>query len=275
MRLPPKLRPAGSSGATTPDHEDAQGRAPVGPAEDGFETAARGSAVQKNSERLFRITAPIYDRLTNHELWRRQNVALLEHLPARVDHALDLGCGTGVGTLAVAEALPAHTQVVGLDLTPGMIERARGYQAESKLGAERVRFEVGDATAMRFPDGAFDAVMANSFLYLVPEPDRVLAEIHRVLRPGGRFVTMEPHRDGSLVAAAWQAMLHPGGWIGSPGSAAWLGAAMTSWRVVSGLAGRRPVDAQLELLREAGFEEVYARPTLGGLGVHLVGEKAG
>lgn len=231
--------------------------------------------IQSHSEQLFRVTGPIYDRLTDHELWRQQNVALIEHFPAKVEQVLDLGCGTGVGTLAVAKALPAGTRVVGVDLTPTMIDRARAYLAQSELSADRVQFEAGDAGAMRFSDGAFHAVMANSFLYLVPEPARVLSEIHRVLSPGGRFVTMEPHRDGSLVGAAWQALTHPRGWIGKPASAAWLGAAMTSWRVVSGLAGRKPVEAQLQLLRETGFEKVYARPTLGGLGVHLVGEKSG
>lgn len=232
------------------------------------------NVVRGRSAALFHWFGPIYERLTDHELWRTQNLALMAHFPDRpLRRVLDLGCGTGVGTLAVARALPSTTQVIGMDLTPQMIKRAQAHQQAEQRGAEQVRFMVGDAARTGFLNGSVDVVMGNSFLYLLPDPATVLGEIHRILRPGGRLVLMEPHADGSLFGAARAGLEALPSWKGSWSSAAWLASAMIAWRTASGLAGRRTIEAQLEMLRAAGFSKVEAHPTLGGLGVHLVAER--
>lgn len=232
------------------------------------------NVVRGRSAALFHWFGPIYERLTDHELWRTQNLALMTHFPDRpLRRVLDLGCGTGVGTLAVARQLPNTTQVIGLDLTPQMIKRAQAHQQAEQPGDPRVRFLVGDAARTGFLNGSVDVVMGNSFLYLLPDPAAVLREIHRILRPGGRLVLMEPHAEGSLFGAARAALGELPSWSGSWSSAAWLASAMIAWRTASGLAGRRTIEAQLEMLRAAGFSKVDSHPTLGGLGVHLVAER--
>jgi SAM-dependent methyltransferase len=103
-------------------------------------------------------------------------LALHEGPPDRI---LDVGCGTGEQAARAASVLGAA--VVGLDQSERMVEltRARGIEAV-----------VGDVQDLPFADGSFDAVTASWMLYHLPDLDRGLAEIARVLRPGGRLVAL-------------------------------------------------------------------------------------
>lgn len=106
------------------------------------------------------------------------------------EQVLDLACGTGELVRRVHGAVPG-AEIVGVDLAPAMVERAR-----SKLGERSgLRFEQGDVHALPFGDEAFDAVVcANTFHYFT-QPEQVLAEARRVLRPGGRLVLLDWCRD--------------------------------------------------------------------------------
>ena len=105
-------------------------------------------------------------------------VAALEALAAAPRRALDVGTGTGAGAFAIARHFP-DAEVVGLDLAPGMVEEAR-RKTPAEL-ADRVSFEVGDASKFPFPDGSFDLVgHAN----MIPFFD----EVARVIAPGGSVV---------------------------------------------------------------------------------------
>jgi SAM-dependent methyltransferase len=107
--------------------------------------------------------------------------ALLESRRGRV---LDVGCGTGEFVVSVETKLGC--EVVGVDLSERMVE----------LTTERgVHAVVGDVQALPFADGEFDAISANWMLYHLPDLDRGLAEIVRVLRPGGRLVAVTNARD--------------------------------------------------------------------------------
>ena len=92
---------------------------------------------------------------------------------------LDVGCGTGALTEA-ALALAAPAKVVGIDPSPAYVAFARG-----RVGDPRVRFEVGDARAMRADDASFDAVVSGLVLNFVPEPEKAASEMARLARPGG------------------------------------------------------------------------------------------
>jgi SAM-dependent methyltransferase len=92
---------------------------------------------------------------------------------------LDVGCGTG----ALAETiltLTAPAEVVGVDRSPAYVAFAR-----DRVGDARVRFEVGDAQALREAPASFDAVVSGLVLNFVPDPERAVSEMARVARPGG------------------------------------------------------------------------------------------
>ena len=104
--------------------------------------------------------------------------AALERLETPPDRALDLGTGTGAAAFALARRFP-HSEVVGVDLSRGMVEVARRKTPPDL--SERIRFEVCDCSALPFPDESFDLV---ALVNMIPFFD----ELARVLRPGGYAV---------------------------------------------------------------------------------------
>jgi SAM-dependent methyltransferase len=96
-----------------------------------------------------------------------------------------LEVGSGPGRLAVRLAQKAPgLKLTGVDISPEMSERAARRAASAGLG-ERVRFEVGDVGALPFAEESFDGAISTLSLHHWPDPARGLAEVHRVLRPGG------------------------------------------------------------------------------------------
>jgi ubiquinone/menaquinone biosynthesis C-methylase UbiE len=106
---------------------------------------------------------------------------LLPHLEPGM-RLLDIGCGPGSITLGLAQVV-APGETIGLDIQESSIELAR--QAASDTGITNVRFEVGDCYKLPFEDGSFDVCYANALLQHLSEPVAALAEMRRVLRPGG------------------------------------------------------------------------------------------
>ncbi len=111
----------------------------------------------------------------------QEAVFLLPHLRAGM-HVLDAGCGPGSITLGLAAAV-APGEVVGIDAQPTLVEQARALAVQRSV--TNVRFEVANVYDLPFPDGSFDAVFANRVLQQLREPVRALAELRRVLCPGG------------------------------------------------------------------------------------------
>jgi ubiquinone/menaquinone biosynthesis C-methylase UbiE len=99
---------------------------------------------------------------------------------------LDVGTGTGHTALAFAERA---LEVVGIDLTPAMLEQARSLAAER--GAANVRFELGDAMALPFEDSCFDLVTCRVCAHHFADPQTALGEAARVLRPGGELLLVD------------------------------------------------------------------------------------
>ena len=125
---------------------------------------------------MFDRLAPTWEtRIGPHHLWALDLALEDVRSPGRV---LDLGTGTGVVAKALAERYP-EAEVVGIDLSPGMIEEARRTLPAELAG--RVRFEVGDASALACPDGAFELVVLSN---MIPFYD----ELARVIAPGGTLV---------------------------------------------------------------------------------------
>jgi phosphatidylethanolamine/phosphatidyl-N-methylethanolamine N-methyltransferase len=129
------------------------------------------------------LYAPIYDvigGLTRNA--RRRSFELLDLESG--ERLLIVGCGTGLDF----EFVPAGASVEAIDVSPAMAQRA-GRRAAQLLPAARV--QVMDATSLDFPEAAFDAVVLHLILAVLPAPGACVAEVARVLRPGGRAVVLD------------------------------------------------------------------------------------
>jgi ubiquinone/menaquinone biosynthesis C-methylase UbiE len=219
---------------------------------------------------LFGVGARAYDVLTAQQRWRDQITRLLDHHPpSGAERVLDLGTGPGVSAFALASALPPGSSVIGVDLSPQMIARARRHA--DRLRGLPVAFHVGDARDLPFADASFDRVTGHSFLYLLPDPVAVLREVRRVLTPDGVATFMEPAREGSLIEAAMRAPRPLGALLADPGPTLRFATSMALWRVVSATQTRMDEGRIAALFRAAGFGEARCHPTLNGLGLHCVG----
>ena len=125
----------------------------------------------------------LYQRFgTNRYGWQRWAFDRLEvPAPATI---LELGCGPGTLWLKNADRIPSGWNVTLSDFSEGMLGDAR---ANLRGCGHPFTFQVFNIESIPFPDAHFDVVMANFMLYHVSDVPRALAEVHRVLRPGGRF----------------------------------------------------------------------------------------
>ncbi len=144
------------------------------------------NSLYQQKQSLFDCWAGFYDLTLTSVFYQAVHRRLLESIELPSESAqpyvLDLGCGTGKLFNRIAREQPTWTGL-GLDLSPDMIAQAhRANQAP-----ERMRFQVGNAVALSQEDNCFDAVFNTITFLHYPEPERVLAEVRRVLKPGGRY----------------------------------------------------------------------------------------
>ena len=111
-----------------------------------------------------------------------------------------------VGTGRNLEHYPPDVSVSGIEFSPAMLEIAKQRAAE--LGRE-AELRVGDAQALDFPDASFDSVVCTLSLCTIPDDRAAVAEVQRVLRPGGRFLLLEHVRSPVLPIRAGQRLLEP------------------------------------------------------------------
>jgi demethylmenaquinone methyltransferase/2-methoxy-6-polyprenyl-1,4-benzoquinol methylase len=140
---------------------------------------------------MFDAIAPVYDRMNTlmtaglDDGWRRKAVKAAAIAPG--GSALDVACGTGKLTAALARVAGPEGRVVGLDLSPAMlVEARRAWEV-----VPGIRFELGNALALPFADGTFDAATIAFGMRNLASFEAGFAEMARVVRGGGRVVCLE------------------------------------------------------------------------------------
>jgi ubiquinone/menaquinone biosynthesis C-methylase UbiE len=144
---------------------------------DGAAAAAKAHVAQ-----TFTAAAPHYDEVIDFfGPFGRSLVAAADVRPGMA--VLDVACGRGACLLPALEAVGPTGKVLGIDLAEGMVETLAADLASRGIDNAEVR--VGDAEAIDLPDASVDVVTAGFVIFFCPDPDRVLAEVARVLKPGG------------------------------------------------------------------------------------------
>jgi arsenite methyltransferase len=149
---------------------------------------------------------------------------------------LDLGSGGGIDCFLAASAVGETGRVIGVDMTPDMVSKAR--ENAEKAGLRNVEFRLGEIEHLPAKDRSVDAVISNCVINLSPEKDKVFREAYRVLKPGGRLAVSdivaiaplpdEVRKDLSLISAC--------------------------------IGGAEGVESIKKMLEETGFEEVKVTP---------------
>jgi ubiquinone/menaquinone biosynthesis methyltransferase len=210
--------------------------------------------------RLFDTIADRYDLITRllsygrDQHWKRRLIATAAIRPG--ERVLDLACGTG--DLAFA-ATALGGRVIGLDLTARMLELAQARAPE----ANTTSFTVGDMMSLPIADASIDVITTGYGLRNVPVLDDAIRETHRVLKPGGRLLSLDFNRPANApLRAAYLAYLTV---VGS--TVGWaLHGDPDTYRYIPESIKRYPgAEAVVHRLRAAGFREARWEPVLGGL----------
>jgi ubiquinone/menaquinone biosynthesis C-methylase UbiE len=152
--------------------------------------------------RIWERVAPSYDRRIGF-FDRRLFPGGREWVCSRArGDTLEIAVGTGRNLAFYGDGV----NLTGIELSPSMLEVARQRAATLRIEAD---LRVGDAQDLDFPDGSFDTVTCTISLCSIPDDGAAVREVHRVLRPGGRFVLMEHVRSPSLPVRAVQRAIDP------------------------------------------------------------------
>ena len=229
-----------------------------------------------HARRLFEGLPSSYDRMGavlsfgQDPRWRRFLVSRLDVGPGA--NVLDVATGTAMVARQVVAATGAR--VVGLDLSPDMLRRGVAETASAGMG-DRVRFLQGDGQRLPFDDGTFDALTFTYLLRYVDDPEATLAELVRVVRPGGIVGGLEFHVPRPPWSWAW--------WVYTRLAMPVLGRLVSrDWYAVGRFLGpnisafydHHPLTEQLAMWRSAGVPDVQAQIMSLGGAVVLWGRKS-
>jgi demethylmenaquinone methyltransferase/2-methoxy-6-polyprenyl-1,4-benzoquinol methylase len=232
----------------------------------------------RHARRLFEGIAPEYERMGSvlgfgqDARWRRHMIEQVRPVPG--SWVLDVASGTGL----VARELAArrNVRVISLDPSEPMLRAGASPAREAGL-TDRIHPVLGRAEQLPFADRTFDAVTFTYLLRYVDDPEATVAELARVLRPGGTMACLEFHvPTGALEHAGW--------WAYTRGVMPLIGAAVSpAWRHTGAFLGpsisafyrRYPLAEQVRWWQQAGMTGVRTRVMSAGAGIVFSGRRRG
>jgi demethylmenaquinone methyltransferase/2-methoxy-6-polyprenyl-1,4-benzoquinol methylase len=166
-----------------------------------------------------------------------------------------------------------HNSLVALDQSEQMLTRARRRIEADALLRERIELVRGEGEHLPFADGEFDAVTFTYLLRYVDDPGATLAEIARVVKPGGRVVSLEfGVPDARLARLLWRVYARAGlPFLGALVSSDWYRVGRVLGPSIAGFWRRHPIDSQISLWNVAGIESVAVARMSFGAGVIVSG----
>ena len=160
-------------------------------------------------EKVYGVLARVYDGFFDWALGPGRRYAVSQLMPRAGERVLEVGVGTGLSL----PLYPTGCDVVGIDISDPMLDRARARLED--LDHTSILLERMDARAIAYADGYFDKVLAPYVISVVPDPDKAMAEIARVCRPGGTVIVVNHFQSAFAPLGALEHLVTPlSTWVG-------------------------------------------------------------
>jgi len=174
-----------------------------GPVDAGIPALSVTAVENQFVERVYEKLANVYDLTFGPTLHPGRLQAIQRMRIAPGSSILEVGVGTGIN----ASLYPADCDVVGIDFSASMLEKA--HERVQRKGIRNMRLFQMDAADLQFPADSFDIVYAPYLISVVPDPVRVAAEMRRVCRPGGRIIILNHFRSANPLLSRAERLISP------------------------------------------------------------------